>query len=83
LPKSLDLRGKAAKTGLGQRAGGQLVRVLEDWCPAYEGLFLYYPGRRQVPAALCALIDMIREASAGTSRATRINLSPGKWIDVG
>jgi DNA-binding transcriptional LysR family regulator len=39
---------------------GQLVRVLEDWSPTIEGLFLYYPGRRQVPAALRALIDMIR-----------------------
>jgi len=39
---------------------GQLVRVLEDWSPSYEGYFLYYPGRRQVPAALRALIDMIR-----------------------
>ena len=62
---------------------GQLVRVLEDWCPAYAGLFLYYPGRRQVPAALGALIDMIGGASPGTSRANRINLSPGNWIDAG
>jgi DNA-binding transcriptional LysR family regulator len=38
---------------------GQLVRVLEDWSPCIEGLFLYYPGHRQVPAALRALIDMI------------------------
>jgi DNA-binding transcriptional LysR family regulator len=42
---------------------GQLVRVLEDWSPTIEGLFLYYPGRRQVPAALRALIDMVRTAS--------------------
>lgn len=41
---------------------GQLVRVLEDWSPSFEGLFLYYPGHRQVPAALRALIDMIRTA---------------------
>jgi DNA-binding transcriptional LysR family regulator len=41
---------------------GRLVRVLEDWSPSVEGLFLYYPGRRQVPAALRALIDMIRIA---------------------
>jgi DNA-binding transcriptional LysR family regulator len=41
---------------------GQLVRVLEDWSPCFEGLFLYYPGRRQVPAALRALIDMMRSA---------------------
>jgi DNA-binding transcriptional LysR family regulator len=39
---------------------GQLVRVLEDWSPSFEGLFLYYSGHRQVPAALRALIDMIR-----------------------
>jgi DNA-binding transcriptional LysR family regulator len=39
-----------------------LVRVLEDWSPLIEGLFLYYPGRRQVPATLRALIDMIRTA---------------------
>ncbi len=39
---------------------GQLIRVLEDWSPTIEGLFLYYHGRRQVPAALRALIDMIR-----------------------
>ena len=41
---------------------GQLVRVLEDWSPAIEGFYLYYPGHRQVPAALRALIDMIRSA---------------------
>jgi DNA-binding transcriptional LysR family regulator len=39
---------------------GQLVRVLEDWSPSFEGLFLYYPGHRQVPAALRAFIDMIK-----------------------
>ena len=39
---------------------GQLIRVLEDWSPSFEGLYLYYPGRRQVPATLRALIDMIR-----------------------
>jgi DNA-binding transcriptional LysR family regulator len=39
---------------------GHLVRVLEDWTPSIAGLFLYYPGHRQVPAALRAFIDMIR-----------------------
>jgi len=50
---------------------GQLVRVLQDWSPSFEGLFLYYPGHRQVPAALRAFIDMIRTArgSAPTGRA--------------
>jgi DNA-binding transcriptional LysR family regulator len=36
--------------------------VLEDWSPSFEGLFLYYPGHRQVPVALRALIDMLRTA---------------------
>ena len=44
-------------------ACGDLVRVLEDWCPAKPGFFLYYPGRRQVPAPLRAFIGMIREDS--------------------
>jgi DNA-binding transcriptional LysR family regulator len=43
---------------------GQLVRVLEDWSAPIEGLFLYYPGHRQVPAALRAFIDMVRSADA-------------------
>jgi DNA-binding transcriptional LysR family regulator len=45
---------------------GQLVRVLEDWSPAFEGLFLYHSSRRQVPAALRALIDMVRAVHSPT-----------------
>jgi DNA-binding transcriptional LysR family regulator len=41
-------------------ANGQLVRVLEDWCEPFAGYFLYYPSRRQQPAALTALIDTLR-----------------------
>jgi DNA-binding transcriptional LysR family regulator len=39
---------------------GALVRVLEDWCPPFPGFFLYYPSRRQQPAALAALVDTLR-----------------------
>jgi DNA-binding transcriptional LysR family regulator len=39
---------------------GKLVRVLEDWCQPFPGFFLYYPSRRQQPAALAALIKSLR-----------------------
>jgi DNA-binding transcriptional LysR family regulator len=48
---------------------GQLVRVLEGCSPAFEGFFLYYPGRRQVPSALRALIDMLKMASSPAKAA--------------
>ena len=66
-----DLMIRAALDGLGltfsfeqyvsqQLASGALVRVLEDWCPPFAGYFLYYPSRRQQPAALTALIETLR-----------------------
>ncbi len=41
-------------------ARGELVRVLEDWCPPFDGFFLYYPTRRHQPPALQALVDTLR-----------------------
>jgi DNA-binding transcriptional LysR family regulator len=41
-------------------ANGQLLRVLEEWCEPFPGYFLYYPSRRQQPAALAVLIDTLR-----------------------
>jgi DNA-binding transcriptional LysR family regulator len=41
-------------------ARGDLVRVLEDWCPPFEGYFLYYPSRRHQPPALQALVEALR-----------------------
>lgn len=43
---------------------GRLERVLEQWCPIFPGLRLYYPGHRHVPSALLALISMIRQEEA-------------------
>jgi DNA-binding transcriptional LysR family regulator len=68
-----DLAVRAAVDGLGIAysiealvdpflRSGQLVRVLGDWSPTFDGLFLYYPGHRQVPVALRALIDLLRSA---------------------
>ena len=39
---------------------GQLEPVLEPWWPSFSGPYLYYPGRRLVPAPLRAFIDFIR-----------------------
>ncbi|MFG1398201.1 LysR family transcriptional regulator [Roseixanthobacter pseudopolyaromaticivorans] len=45
--------------------GGALQAVLQDWCPSYPGIFLYYPGHRQVPPGLRAFIDLLKTAAAG------------------
>ncbi|WP_251977424.1 LysR family transcriptional regulator [Salinicola avicenniae] len=39
---------------------GELVRVLEDWCPPFPGYHLYYPGRRELSPALSALVDALK-----------------------
>ncbi len=39
---------------------GELEPVLESWWPSFSGPYLYYPGRRLVPAPLRAFIDFIR-----------------------
>ncbi len=48
---------------------GQLVRVLQDWSPVFPGFYLYHPSRRQMPAALRALIDMIQATKKPPSLA--------------
>ncbi len=40
---------------------GDLVAVLESWCPYTSGLHLYFPNNRHIPGSLRALIDMARE----------------------
>jgi DNA-binding transcriptional LysR family regulator len=41
-------------------ASGALEPVLEPWWQSFSGPFLYYPGRRLVPAPLRAFIDFIK-----------------------
>jgi DNA-binding transcriptional LysR family regulator len=50
---------------------GTLERVLEDWSPPFPGFFLYYPSRRQQPAALTAVIETLRLAPAGPTARRR------------
>ena len=49
-------------------AAGLLVRMLEDWCPPFDGFHLYYPSRRQMRPALRAFIDFFRYEGAGLYR---------------
>jgi len=41
-------------------AEGRLVRMLEDWCPPFDGFFVYYPSRKQMRPALRAFVDFFR-----------------------
>ncbi len=43
---------------------GRLECVLEPWLPPYEGFYLYYSSRFQVPPKLRVFVDFIREWSA-------------------
>jgi DNA-binding transcriptional LysR family regulator len=60
-------------------ANKSLVAVLEDWRPRSVGFYLYYPSRRQMPAALQALIDTLKaEASMRREGAPAESQMPGK-----
>jgi DNA-binding transcriptional LysR family regulator len=74
---AFDLAVQAALAGLGiihlfddwlqpYLASGALVPVLEPWCQAFSGPFLYYPGRRHLPSPLRAFVDFVRARDAGT-----------------
>jgi DNA-binding transcriptional LysR family regulator len=39
---------------------GALEPVLEPWWQAFPGPFLYYPGRRLLPAPLRAFVDFVK-----------------------
>lgn len=68
---SMQARLEAVRAGLGiafinesqikdDLASGCLIPILADWCQAFKGLCLYYPGHRYVPAGLKALVATIR-----------------------
>jgi DNA-binding transcriptional LysR family regulator len=46
---------------------GQLQPMLQDWWMSFPGPFLYYSGRRHLPAPLRAFVDFIQSGSAARS----------------
>jgi DNA-binding transcriptional LysR family regulator len=46
---------------------GELVAVLEEFCPPFPGFFLYFPDRRNLAPKLRALIDHARKRRLGGS----------------
>lgn len=41
-------------------ADGRLETVLDDWCPAFQGLHLFYPSRRHATPAFALLLEALR-----------------------
>jgi DNA-binding transcriptional LysR family regulator len=71
LGSAVDLAVDAAVAGLGvihlfeewlrpHLDSGALEPVLEPWWQSFSGPFLYYPGRRHLPAPLRAFVDFIK-----------------------
>ncbi|QQO33585.1 LysR family transcriptional regulator [Bradyrhizobium diazoefficiens] len=53
-----------APLATGAIAAGRLVRVLEQFSQMTPGVFLYYPGHRQIMPKLRAFIDHVKSRSA-------------------
>ncbi|MGD0491436.1 MAG: LysR family transcriptional regulator [Steroidobacteraceae bacterium] len=73
---AIDLAVSAAVAGVGVihlfedmlRAhldGGALEPILEPWWQRFSGPFLYYPGRRHLPAPLRAFVDFLKAQYPG------------------
>jgi DNA-binding transcriptional LysR family regulator len=76
LGAAADLAVAAAVEGLGiihlfeawlqpQLESGALVPVLEPWWQDFTGPYLYYPGRRHLPAPLRAFVDFVKAGGTG------------------
>src|SRR6266851_3855870 len=65
----------------GAMKAGKLVRVLEPFAPLAPGVFLYYPGHRQMMPKLRAFIDHVKSRSAAANK-TRIYVDDGRTRGV-
>ncbi|WP_202902246.1 LysR family transcriptional regulator [Xanthomonas maliensis] len=80
LGAGVDLAVDAALAGLGviqlfeewlrpHLDSGALEPVLQPWWQPFSGPFLYYPGRRHLPAPLRAFVDFVRLHGAGDAES--------------
>jgi DNA-binding transcriptional LysR family regulator len=50
-------------------AGGQLVRVLKEYCSPFPGFHLYYPSRAYTPLEVRLLADFLRKRKRRPNKA--------------
>jgi DNA-binding transcriptional LysR family regulator len=48
---------------------GRLVSVLDKWLPPYDGFYLYYPSRFQVPPKLRVFAEFLRARLAESRKS--------------
>jgi DNA-binding transcriptional LysR family regulator len=76
---SIDLERSAAIAGLGlirtfedflapALGTGELVRIMPEWETVFSGPYLYYAGRRHMPAPLRAFVDFLRQEQRAAGR---------------
>jgi len=91
---AVDLAVSAAVAGLGvihlfegmlseHLDSGALEPILEPWWQCFSGPFLYYPGRRHLPAPLRVFVDFLKANDASntnqnTASAATKNLTPAQ-----
>ncbi|MBO1011949.1 LysR family transcriptional regulator [Achromobacter sp. SD115] len=46
-------------------ARGELISLLDEFCPTFPGFYLYYPSRRNIPPKLRALIEHVQAFRQG------------------
>jgi DNA-binding transcriptional LysR family regulator len=68
-----------APVAAGLMKAGKLVQVLEPFAPVGPGVFLYYPGHRQLMPKLRAFIDHVKARSGADGKArTRRSAGNGR-----
>lgn len=60
-------------------ARGELIPILEEYCPYFAGFYLYYPSRRLVAPKLRTLIDHVRQGRSPPAPVGPAGFEPATW----